>query len=184
MEIKEVIEKRRSYRAFAPVNITGEMTDELARAASLTASCYNKQPWKFVFVKSKDRLEKIFDALSKGNEWAKKSSLIIAVFTKKDDDCVTGGREYYLFDTGMAVSSMMLRAAGMGLAAHAIAGFSAEKVKEALNIPKEYDVITLLNIGKKTDELSGLSEKQKESEKQRPPRKDREEFMWIDKYKR
>jgi hypothetical protein len=51
--------------------------------------------------------------------------MIIAVFSQKDLDCIRrGGREYYLFDTGMATAFMILRAMGLGLVAHPIAGFN------------------------------------------------------------
>jgi hypothetical protein len=52
-----------------------------------------------------------------------KSSLIIAVYSKREYDCIIDDRECYLFDTGIAVSFMILRAAELGLVAHVIAGY-------------------------------------------------------------
>jgi nitroreductase len=63
--------------------------------------------------------------------------------------------------------------------AHPIAGFSESKVKEILGIPDGYKVITLINVGKKSDKISpALSEKQIEWEKNRPERKRLEEFVF------
>ena len=105
MDVKEAIQKRRAYRALGPVEITDEIITELASAAQLTASCFNNQPWRFVFVRSKEVLAKLHEGLNKGNDWVRNASMIIAAFAKKENDCIIKEREYYLFDLGMAVSA-------------------------------------------------------------------------------
>jgi len=182
MDVKEAIEKRRAYRALDPVEISDDVIFELAKAAQLTASCFNKQPWRFVFVRTSDSLNKLHTALSKGNEWAYKASMIIAVFCKKGDDCIIKEREYYLFDTGMAVSAMVLRATELGLVAHPIAGYDPLKAKEILEIPEENTVITLVIVGKKSQDLSSLNENQKEAETQRPARIDLDRIFNVDRF--
>ncbi len=183
MELKEVIEKRRSYRSLKLCEINEEMIRDVARYASLAPSCYNNQPWRFVFVYEKDKLEKLFDALSKGNSWAKLSSMIIAVFSKKEFDCVVGSKEYYLFDTGMATAFLILRLTDLGFVAHPIAGYDEDKVKKILNIPENMTVITLIIVGEKSDELNPiLSEKQKEWEEKRPDRLKFEEFCGLNRW--
>jgi nitroreductase len=108
--------------------------------------------------------------------------MIIAVFSKKDLDCNIGSREFYLFDTGMATAYLILRGTELGLVVHPIAGYSHSKTKEILGIPEEYTVITLLIVGKKTDDTSLLSEKQIASESKRPPRKAFTDFAHYNKY--
>ncbi len=182
MDVKEAIEKRRSYRAFMPVEVTDGMIKELAAAAQLTASCFNNQPWKFVFVRSKEALAKVHDCLSKNNDWVKDASVIIAAFARKDYDCVIKEREYYLFDLGMAVSAMQLRATELGLVAHPIAGFDNEKVRLALGIPEGNMVITLVNLGKKSDDMRSLTPQQAGMEGGRPPRLALENIYSMDSY--
>ena len=183
MELKDVISKRRAYRSLDPVEISNKQIEELAEAASLSASCFNKQPWRFVFVRNKQLLGEIFKALSKGNEWATKASAVIAVASQPDLDCIIAGREYFLFDTGMAAANLILRATDMGLVAHPIAGFKESMVKEMLNIPEEMTVITLVIIGRHSSKVSDtLSEQQKNWEVNRPERLKREEFFFIDSY--
>lgn len=186
MDVLTAIQARRAYRSFDPVIITGDMVKELAEAAGLAASCFNKQPWRFVFVYEPGMLNKMHSALSKGNEWAYDASMIIAVAAKKDDDCVIkDGREYYLFDTGMAAAHLILRATELGLVAHPIAGFDPEKVKVILAIPEEMTVITLVNVGKHSEKISPrLSPDQAQGEKERPLRKTPEEFSFHNIYGR
>jgi nitroreductase len=184
MDVKEAIETRRAYRSLDSVEITAELVQDLAESARLAASCFNNQPWRFVFVYDPAVLKQMHEALSKGNQWIEFASMIVAVFTKKDLDCVVRGREYYLFDTGMATAQMILRATELGLVAHPIAGFDEQKVKEILDIPAEMMVITLVNIGKKRQELRPiLSEKQIESERQRPERLPIDKFVYKNAYR-
>ncbi|GAB4221291.1 MAG: nitroreductase family protein [Spirochaetota bacterium] len=184
MKLQEAIEARRAFRSLAPVTITETMVSELAKAASLAPSCYNNQPWRFVFVYEPGKLDEVKKALAKGNEWALKASMIIAVFSKEKDDCVLKNRIYHHFDTGMATALLLLKATELGLVAHPIAGYDEEAVKKACAIPDEFTVITLIIIGKKDGIIhDDLTEWQKESEKSRPPRKPLEEFSFHNVYK-
>jgi nitroreductase len=183
MDVKEAIRKRRAYRSLIPVDITKDLVNDLAECAQITASCFNNQPWRYVFVYDKDVLLKMHETLSIGNEWAKKASMIIVVIGKKEDDCIIRDRIYYQFDIGMATSAIILRATELGLVAHPIAGYSPKKTREILGIPENIDVITLVIIGKHSDKIDlVLSDKQVEAEKERPKRKEIDEFVYINRY--
>lgn len=184
MNVREAIDKRRAYRSLDPNPISEDIVRNLAFSAGLSPSCFNYQPWRFVFVNDKEKLKEMHSVLSKGNQWAHNASMVIAVFSKKDLDCILKEREYYLFDTGMAVGLMILKATELGLIAHPIAGFDEAKTKEILNIPDEMTVITLIIVGKHSNEIKGeLTEKQVEIEKERPPRKPLTEFAWMNNFK-
>ncbi len=183
MEVKEAIKKRRAYRSLLPVKITEDLIIDLAECAQITASCFNNQPWRYIFVYDKDVLLKMHEALSAGNEWAKKASMIIVVLGKKEDDCIIRDRFYYQFDIGMATGAIILRATELGLVAHPIAGYSPKKTREIFGIPENIDVITLVIVGKHSDKIDPiLTEKQIEAEKERPIRKKLDEFVYIDRY--
>lgn len=183
MDVKEAIEKRRAYRALEPAKITDGLVEDLAECASLAPSCFNEQPWQYVFVYEPEQLKKMHSALSQGNEWARHASLMVVVFSKKEDDCIIKEREYYLFDTGMATALMILRATELGLVAHPIAGFSPKKTKAMLGIPDEFTVIALIIVGKHLETASDmLSEEQKEVENIRPERKELKEFVHMNRY--
>ncbi len=181
MDLKEVIKKRRAYRALEKTDIDDEIIEELVEAAKLSASCFNNQPWNFVFVRDIDMLEHLQVAISKGNEWTKQASLIIAVFSREEDDCVIKDRKYHLFSTGLATAQLVLRATDMGLVAHPIAGYNESKAKSILNIPEDYRLITLVVVGKHSDDIDSLlSEKNAEIERKRPERKPNAEFVYMD----
>ena len=184
MNVKQAIINRRAYRSLKPVDITEELIYDLAECAQLSASCLNNQPWQYIFIYDSKVLMEMHKALSIGNEWARAASMIIAVFSKKEDDCVILDREYYLFDTGMATGSLILRATEIGLVAHPIAGYSPKKTKEILGIPDDYNIIALVIVGKRSKKISPiLSDKQVEAENKRPERIPLDRFVYINKYK-
>jgi nitroreductase len=183
MDVKEAIERRRAYRSLTHVDIDDAIVESLAESARLFCSCFNNQPWRYVFVHDEKVLKKMHEALSPGNEWARAASLIIAVFSKPELDCLIKDRKYYLFDTGMATAAMILRATELGLVAHPIAGFSPRKTREILQIPDDMEVITLVIVGKRSDALSPtLSDKQIVAEKERPERIPLAEFAFRNRY--
>jgi nitroreductase len=183
MDVREAITKRRAYRSLAPAEITEDLIRDLAECASLSASCFNNQPWRYVFVYEPEVLARMRDVMSKGNEWTFDASMIIAVLSKKDYDCVIRDREYYLFDVGMATAFIILRATELGLVAHPIAGYSPRKTREVLGVPEDMDVVTLVNVGKHADEVSPvLSEDQAKAEKERPERLPFEKFAFLNRY--
>ncbi len=183
MNVDEAIKNRRAYRSLKPFELTDDLIYQLSESAQLAPSCFNNQPWHFVFVTQPDILKKMHTALSKGNEWATHASMMIAVVCKKDDDCKIKDREYFLFDTGLATAHMILSATDSGLVCHPIAGFSPSKTKEILTIPDDFLVISLLIVGKKNEQInSELSEKQSEAEKLRPPRKKTSSFCFLNSF--
>ena len=183
MDVKEVIKKRRAYRSLVPVEITNDLIYDLAECVQLTASCFNNQPWKYVFIYDKDVLKRMHEALSTGNGWAKNASMIVVVLGRKEDDCIIKDRIYYQFDIGMATEAIILRATELGLVAHPIAGYSPKKTREVLGITENIDVITLVIVGKHSDKIDPiLSDNQVESEKERPKRKAIDEFIYINRY--
>lgn len=171
MDVKQAIETRRAYRSLEQVDISDDLLKDLASLAQLAPSCFNNQPLRLIFVRDPVVLEQMKAVMSEGNEWTHKDSCIVVVLGKKDFDCVIHDREYYLFDIGMGVAFLILRATELGLVAHPIAGYSPKKTRAVLGIPDDWNVVTLVNIGKKSEQINPvLSEKQRKDELVRPER--------------
>lgn len=179
MDVADAIRTRRSTRSFEDAPLPPGVEAELALAASLAPSCFNRQPWRFVFV-SGGPLSELHGALSRGNEWFRGAPMAVAVYSREDLDCVLGERAYYLLDTGMALGLLMLRATEMGLVAHPIAGYDEDAAKRALSIPDGFRLITLVALGRPSREPSPLlSARQLEAEAGRPPRMPPGEFARV-----
>jgi nitroreductase len=188
VELRKVIAERRAYRALESVEITEAMIREVMDDVRLAPSCFNNQSWRFVFVFESAALAAMKTALNKGNAWAQAASMIVAVASRKDLDCVIPAkdyqeREYFLFDTGMAAAYLILRLTERGLVAHPIAGYSEQTAKQAIGMPDDMKLITLLIVGRRTEGVSAaLSDSQKTSELTRPPRKPFEEVAFLNAY--
>lgn len=181
MDVEEAIRKRRALRVLSDQPIDDGVARSLIEAARLAPSCFNNQPWRFIIVRSETVLSAVRDALSGGNRWAIRSPLIFVVAAQRDDDCkLSDRRDYFLFDCGLAVSQLIIRAVELGLIAHPIAGYDPDAVKQALDIPDEYVVITLIICAHPGDDDALLSETQREIEQDRPERHPIQEDFFID----
>ena len=184
MDVSAAIKKRRAFRALTSFKVTDDFIHDLSEHAGLAQSCFNKQPWNFIFVRGENVLKKIYKTLSAGNQWAAHAPLIIAVYSKAKDDCVIEDRVYNMLDTGFAVQNLILRATELGYVAHPIAGYDQKKVAKTLKIQDEYQVITLVIVGKHDiSDMSYLNEHQRDTENKRPDRKDIGEYTHIDGFK-
>lgn len=183
MNVTDAIKTRRAYRSLEPVEITEETIRDLAYHAGLSPSCNNNQPWRFVFVRDPSQLSKIHAILPKHNKWMELASMIIVVFSRPWEDCVVKERIYNQFDTGMATAFLILRATELGLVAHPVAGYNEESVKQTLGIPENYQIITLVNVGRHSDKIHPyLSESLAARERERPERYPFEKFAFLDRY--
>ncbi len=183
MRVQEAIDTRRAYRGLAPVEITDELIEDLASAARLAPSCFNNQPWRFVFARDPEILARLHAALPAANAWATAGSMIIGVSSRKDLDCDIHGREYFLFGAGLATAFLVLRATELGLVAHPIAGYGHRAAKEALGVPPDMTLISLVVVGRHDPEATSLmTERQREAEPERPERKPLAEIAFVDRY--
>jgi len=160
IKINPQIMERRAKRSFDENKMIPElMIKQLIGAAHLAPSCFNNQPWRFSVVKEKSVLEKLDEYIPTGNYWLKKAAVLIAVYAKAKDDCqLSDGRDYYLFDTGIAVGNLLTQATQMGLIAHPVAGYDPEGFKKVLNITGDNTLITVIGVGFPAD-VDYLSEK-------------------------
>ncbi|OQX86705.1 hypothetical protein B6D60_05615 [candidate division KSB1 bacterium 4484_87] len=157
-----LLHERKATRAISTNPLSDEVIEKLMEAAQLSASCFNKQPWRFLFLTEKEPLERGRQALARGNNWALKAPLLIIGFSMSDLDCkLPDGREYYLFDLGMATQNIMLQATELNLVARPMAGFDPEIIKRGFGISDEFEVYIMIAVGEEGD-LSELDEKLQE----------------------
>ena len=172
MDVKDAVEARRAKRAISRQPLRRNEIEALIKSMRLSPSCFNNQPWRVVIVDEPYRLEALRDCLSKGNAWARQAPCIMAVCSRPADDCqLSDERVYHHFGCGLAVGQMMLAATEMGIIAHPIAGYDPLAAKQALGVPTDMVLITLVIIGYPGDDIGLLSEKQRADEFVRPERK-------------
>lgn len=131
---------------------TDEDLDLLLEAARWAPSASNTQPWAFVVCRRADlNHTALLPLLSRGNaEWVPRASVVLIGLaqTREGEDPSASALRYGQHDTGQAMAHISLQARAMGLETHQFAGFSHEGAREAFGIPKHFDVMAGIAIGR------------------------------------
>lgn len=144
-----LIRLRWSPRAFGEKPVEKKKLQSLFEAARWAPSSMNEQPWRFIVGQKNDETwNKLHDSLVEFNQrWAIKAPVLILTLAKKT--FTYKGRENitHLYDTGQAVSLLVIEAVNQGLVAHQMGGFHAEKVAELFQIPDDFKPVTVIAVG-------------------------------------
>jgi nitroreductase len=148
--VLEVIQQRRSRRAYLETPVEKEKINSLFEAARWAPSSVNEQPWIYLYA-TKDQTvlyDKIFESLNESNKiWAKHAPLLIVSLIRKTYSRNDMPNLSARYDLGAANALLSLQAAHQGLNVHQMGGFSAEKLRENLNIPNQYETVVVMAIG-------------------------------------
>jgi nitroreductase len=148
--ILDVIQERRSRRAYAETRIEPTKIQALFEAARWAPSSNNEQPWAYIYAtKAEPELwGRLFDTLMDGNKiWAERAPLLILSMTRKNfvrNDKPNGSAKY---DLGAANAFLTLQATQLGLNVHQMGGFDRDKAKSNLNIPDTHEAAVMMAIG-------------------------------------
>ncbi len=146
MDVSNAILDRRSVRAYEPKEIPEESLNEILEAARIAPSAANRQLWKFVVIRDKERRRAIAKAAG-GQGFVGEAPVIIAAVGLQPDHLMGCEVPAYAVDLAIAVDHMTLQAVELGLGSCWIGAFSQSEVRRILNIPEEYKVVALLPIG-------------------------------------
>ena len=175
----DLLNKRYGGRAIDSKPLPERIVFDLIEAARLTPSCFNNQPWRFIFLEGPEGLAKGTAALAEPNRaWASKAPLLIVGYSKKENDCVLkDGRAYHQFDLGMATMNLLMAATDHGLAARPMAGFSPEKAKELFELGENDEPLIMIAVGYPSKDESHLPDHLKGKAELPRERKDTKEIL-------
>jgi len=142
METIETIRNRCSLKAhISGREIEPEKINTVLEAGRLAASARNNQPWRFIVVQDKQLVEELSQAFSESNRVIKSAPVILVICARPADDVMRDGKEFYLFDIGLAVGNIILAATDQGLVTHLMTAFNEARVKQILHIPEDVRVV-------------------------------------------
>ncbi len=158
--IIELLGARHATRSISSEPLDEATIDGLIEALRLPPSCFNNQPWRFLFLEGEEARSKAAKVLSDGNRaWASRAPLLVIGYSRKEDDCVLpDGRIYYQFDLGMSVMSLILAATEQNLVARPMAGFDPVKVRELFGLEFDQEPLVMLAIGRPSTDEDHLPE--------------------------
>ena len=143
----DLAEKRCSVRAYKPDSVPEELLQQVLEAGRLAPSACNKQPWRFIVVRSETGRRALGAAYAR--EWFWKAPVVIAVcilpkeaWTRSYD-----GQNYAMVDGALAMDHMTLAAAELGLGTCWIGAFDPAAVREILGLPDGVEVVGMTPLG-------------------------------------
>ena len=147
--ILDLIKSRRSTRRFKPDLVSDEDINAVLEAAQWAPSGENFQPWKFIVIKSKERMEQILEFIpyKKYQKFIMNGPVLIVVIGDKRKS------KWWFLDCALAVQNLMLEAWARGLGTCFSAQYPTvpehveEKIKELLEIPKKWKIVTMTPLG-------------------------------------
>ena len=158
MNIKEVIENRRSIRKYIDKEVPHEYLLELIYSAQLAPSAKNRQPWRFKILTNEEKnniinmmisydeitKKKLSDSISFTANIMKESPSIILIYRKEDKNW----RDFDLLSIGACIENMCLYAEELDLATLWIGDivFIKDKINSYLKI-KDLELVSALAVG-------------------------------------
>ncbi len=154
--IHDLIARRWSPRAFDKSKpVSRALVIALLEAARWAPSCYGDEPWRYLlWDRQRDPAswQKAFECLSEGNQaWVKNVPLLLASIAGSQFAHNGKPNRWGQHDTGAASANLVLQAVALGLAAHQMGGFDADKLREKFAIPPGYTPMAMIAVGYQAD---------------------------------
>ncbi|HEY1406780.1 MAG TPA: nitroreductase family protein [Spirochaetota bacterium] len=156
MSFKELVVERESIRRYADTTVERKKIEQCIEAARLAPSACNAQPWHFIVVDDRTKLEKLAryaaSPVAKLNTFVKYAPVIVVAVAEPPNlsskiGGLIKGKKYNIMDTSIAVEHFCLQATELGLATCIVGWFSAFKVKRLLGIPLTRKIPLMITVG-------------------------------------
>lgn len=150
----ETLKSRRSIRKYKNTKIDKNILDSLLKSLLLSPSSMNKKPLEFIVVEDKDILSNLEKCKKLGTIALKTAPTAIVIIAN------TEVSDVWIEDAAIASTILQLQAEHLGLGScwiqirnrNSINESSETEVRQALNIPKNYGVLSIITLGYKDEE--------------------------------
>lgn len=162
--------ERWSPRALSSEPISEEDINTLFEAARWSPSCFNEQPWRFVYANTEKTLASLRTVINESNrKWADQAPLLVLVFSKRKFTHNDKPNRWADFDAGAAWMALTLQANKLGLYTHGMGGFDIDKAYEVTGVSADdYNAICAVAVGRMGDSdtlPSDLASREKPSDR-------------------
>lgn len=146
MNLLELSQKRFSVRKFTDEPVSEADLKYILEVTRMAPSAVNKQPWKFVVVKSPEARKRLQECYAR--EWINSAPLYI-ICMKAVDACWVrpqDGKSHGDIDVAIATEHLCLAAAERGLGSCWVCNYKVAKLAELFPRPR-YEAIAVIPIG-------------------------------------
>ena len=138
MDVCLAITSRRDERRYTARPLAAELIDQILDAGRLAGSSGNRQPWVFVIPASRERIERLAEAVFVP-ENVLSAGLVVAI--------LVAGRGPTQFDAGRTAQNMLLAAWNAGVASCPNGISDADAARSALDAAEHESVSIVLSFG-------------------------------------
>lgn len=152
----EIIQKRRSIRAYQDTAIKDKDLEIIKEAIRLSPTWKNKQCFEVIVINDR-KLQIEIGKLVNHNPCESAYTKAPYLFVFIADPSKSGNRDekpYYMSDTAIAVEHAILSATALNLATCWVGVFPEETLKSLLNIPKHLKIVALTPLGYANEEVT------------------------------
>jgi nitroreductase len=149
--------ERWSPRAFTGEPISMAQLLTLFEAARWAPSCFNAQPWRFIWAqRDTEHWPRFLSLLSAYNQsWAKNAAALVVLVSKTTILPRGADKEVpsltHSLDAGAAWENLALQATRSGWATHGMVDFDMPRAATELGVPPDYRVEAAIAIGRRGD---------------------------------
>jgi nitroreductase len=152
----ELMQTRRSIREFSDDAVSDEKVEAMLKAAMAAPSARNLQPWHFVVVHNRKKLDKLAQVHKYAYMLEKAPMAIVVCGDQKVSD------RHWVEDTCAATQNLLLAATALGLGGVWISVYPKKKhqeiVRELLDIPEHVGVLCLVALGHPAEKLKARTQ--------------------------
>lgn len=150
MQLLREIAERSSAVSFSDEPLEDDVIDRILDAGRRAPSAKNRQPWRFIVVKSPGIRSRLYSA-SYQQDHVGEAPVIIALCTTNVDYRMPNGHFSYPMDIAIAASFMMVQAEAERIGSCALGTYDEQQVKEILSVPYSMRVPLLLLLGRSSE---------------------------------
>lgn len=180
MEFINFLKSRRSVRSFTDYEVSNSEIEKIMEGASWAPSWMNTQCWEYIVVRDKGKIKEIAGTykLNPAYFCSRKASVIILACAKKNLSGHLAGvkttkiENWFMFDLGLSVQNLLLTVHSLGLGAVIVGAVNRDRVKKIVELPKDYELVVAIPVGKPIEEYINKSGKRKELK----------HFVWKNKF--
>ena len=146
MDFKDLVTKRFSARKYTTEAVSDKQLHYLLECARLAPSAVNKQPWKFIVVKSEEAKAKLRETYNR--DWFATAPLYI-ICMKNEHTCWTRAYDQHAhadIDIAIAAEHICLAATECGLGSCWVCNFDTNKMQTYFNADG-YEAAVIIPIG-------------------------------------
>ncbi len=151
MDFFDAVRLRRSVRKYVDRPVEPDKLRLILEAARLAPSARNRQPWRFVVVTDEGVRREVYEA-SREQSFILEAPVLIAAVGYPSDYVCSNGNVAHMVDIGIAGEHIALAATALGLGSCWIAAFDQERMRKALNVPENAQIVAIFTIGYPAEE--------------------------------